>query len=775
MSYLAKRKTRQHIDKSTSIAAANLIYWLVFAGLLGLILLPPFFRGLFFPREQLIAHLITLSLFILWWLRRYMLGQRQGFFNGPVDAAALLLVVAYGLSYLVAVNQRAAIGELLKNLNYFLLLWLITDLVKDKRDIKAFLWALVVTGVATSILAFGAAAGQIAYEGAVAGSRLFSCFQYPNTFASYLGSVIIIAAGLAVESNRLMEKLLLGAAGGLMGLAFLFTQSRGAVLVIPVAALGTILIMPRSKRLPAFWYYIAIAGATLAVAGPLGAALTQPAELGYLIWRQVGMGTILAAAFSSLVVLIEKIFERYQARTVGLATAAAVLAALALVVSKLGLSQLLPANVLARFKTIGLSTKGAAERIWWTKDAFRIIKDRFLLGAGGGGWEALYQQYQYYLYWSNQVHNHWLQTWVEVGTLGFLAFAALWGAVFYLGLQVLRKSTDVGLKVLTAAILGAILNLGIHSFIDFNLSLSAVALALWALFALAQTAAVQTRCLPEFSFTQSRLTWPGAVAMVLAAITIVGTVPLLVGLKYGQQGAKFMGYNNIPFAIKRYEQAIKYDRLNASYKIDLAQCLEKTGQKKESQRLIQRALDLIREGQELEPTNASFASLRAAMVFRYGFIDEGLHYAERAVELRHRDPAQYEGLAQAYVEAARYWQSKGNHQQAAIALEKLAAIPTNIETLLAHTPEQFRTMGQPPLTVTLQLKLYVGVGYHLQDKYQQATEILQPLTESKDKNLQAEAKLWLGLTAAKRGDTATAQKLIQEALQMRPELAGQIQ
>lgn len=763
------------MNKSTLTAAATSIYWLVFAGLLGLILIPPFFRGLFFPREQLIAHLITLGLFILWWLRRYLLGQRQGFFNGPVDAAALLLVLAYGLSYLVAVNQRAAVGELLKNLNYFLLLWLITDLVKDKRDIKAFLWALVATGVATSILAFGVAAGQITYQGAVVGRRLSSSFQYPNTFASYLGSAIIIAAGLAVESNRLFEKLVLGAAGGLLGLAFLFTQSRGAVLVIPVAALGTILIMPRDRRLTAFWYYIAIAGATLAVAGPLGAALVQPDELGHLIWHYVGMGTILAAAISTVVVLIEKVLKKYPARTIGLAVAAVVMAAVGIGVSLVGPSQLLPANVLARFKTIGLSTKGAAERIWWTKDAFRIIKDRFLLGAGGGGWEALYQQYQYYLYWSNQVHNHWLQTWVEVGTIGFLAFAALWGAVFYLGFQIMRKSADVSLRILTAAILGAILNLGIHSFIDFNLSLSSVALALWALFALVQTAAAQAQCLPKYSFTKSRRTWPGTVAIVLAVITIIGTVPLLIGFNYGQQGAKFMGYNNIPFAIKRLEQAIKYDRLNASHKIDLAQCLEKTGQKKESQRLIQRALDLMRQGQELESTNASFASLRAAMVFRYGFIDEGLHYAERAVELRHRDPAQYEGLAQAYVEAARYWQSKGNHQQAAIALEKLAAIPTNIETLLAHTPEQFRSLGQPPLTVTPQLKLYVGVGYHLADKYQQATEILQPLTESKDTNLQAEAKLWLGLTAAKQGDTATAQKLIQEALQMRPELAGQIQ
>lgn len=775
MIQLAKKKGNHHTAKLTSIAITNFIYWLVFTGLLGLILIPPFCRGLFFPREQLVAHLVTLGLFLIWWLRRYMLGQRQGFFNGPVDAAAFALVIAYGLSCLVAINQRAAVGELLKNLNYFLFLWLITDLVKHKRDIKVFLWALVTTGVATSILAFAVAAGWITYEGAFVSGRLSSSFQYPNTFASYLGSTIIIAVGLAVETNRLTEKAVLGAASGLMGLAFLFTQSRGAVLVLPVAALGTIFILPRGKRFPAFLYYIAIAGATLAVAGPLGAALAKPTELGNLIWRQVGMGTIVVAALGVAIVLIEKLLEKYQGRTVGLSAAAVVLTILGLGVKKLGPSQLLPANVLARFKTIGFSAKGAAERIWWTKDAFRIVKDHFLLGTGGGGWEGLYHQYQRYLYWSNQVHNHWLQTWVEVGTLGFLAFVALWIAVFYLGIKVVRKSTDVSLKVLTAGVLGAIVNLGIHSFIDFNLSLSAVALALWALFAVVQAAAAQAECLSKYSFTKTSVTWPGAVALVLGSIAIVGTAPLLIGFNYGQQGAKFMGYNNIPFAIKRFEQAVKYDRLNASYKMDLAQCLEKTGQKKESQKLIQQALDLIRQGQELEPTNASFASLRAAMVFRYGLIDEGLHYAEQAVELRPRDPALHEGLAQAYDEAARYWKRKGDHEQAAKTLEKLSTIPTNIETLLAQTPEQFRSLGQPPLTVTPRLNLYVGVGHYLEDKYPEAKKILQPLTESKDQSLQAEAKLWLGLTGAKLGDKDNAKSLIQQALQARPELAIMLQ
>lgn len=264
-------------------------------------------------------------------------------------------------------------------------------------------------------------------------------------------------------------------------------------------------------------------------------------------------------------------------------------------------------------------------------------------------------------------------------------------------------------------------------------------------------------------------------AALLAALTMAGAGSLLVGFNYGQQGAKFLEYNNIPFAVQRFEQAVKYDPLTASYKIDLAQCLEKTGQKKKDEKLIRRALDLVRRGQQQEPTNATFAAIRAAMVFRHGFVDEGLTYAERVVELMPRRAADYESLAQAYVEAARYYQQKGETARADELLAKLDALPSRIEKLLAATPERYRSLGEPPLAVTPRLNIYVGAGKYLAGRYDEAQAQLAPLAESKDKNLQAEARLWLGLTAAKQGDRAGAQKLIQEALQAWPDLAAQLQ
>ncbi|MDI3522125.1 MAG: hypothetical protein PWP43_307 [Bacillota bacterium] len=759
---------------TTGAGAAAAIYWLVYAGVLGLLVVPPFFRGLFFPREQLIALLVTLGLFILWWVRRFLL-RAGGFFNGPVDLAALALAAAYGLSFFVAVNPRAAIGELLKNLNYFLLLWLALELVREKRDLGIFLRALVLAGVATAVLGVGVAAGTFAYKGAFEGGRLSSSFQYPNTFASYLATLTLLAVALAAETPRLWEKPLLSSAAGFMLLTFLFTQSRGALLILPPAALVLLIAAPRGTRPAVFWHLLAAGAGALACAGPFGTALAAKGGGGALLWQWSALAAGLAGALSLLALPLARLSAGPYRRAAAVALAGVLVAVLAVAVVKVGPAKLLPANLLARFKTISLSTHGAAERIWWTRDAFRMVQDRPILGAGGGGWDALYHQYQYYLYWSNQVHNHWLQTWVEVGTVGFLAFLALWGAALYCALRVLVLSQDTGLRLLTAGILAAALNLGAHSFIDFNLSLSAVSFTLWTLLALAQAAAQQGDCLPALSFARTRAVWPGAVAALLAALTMTGAGSLLVGFNYGQQGAKFLEYNNIPFAIQRFEQAIKYDPLTASYKIDLAQCLEKTGQKKKDEKLIRRALDLVRRGQQQEPTNATFAAIRAAMVFRHGFVDEGLTYAERVVELMPRRAADYESLAQAYVEAARYYQKKGETARADELLAKLDALPSRIEKLLAATPERYRSLGEPPLAVTPRLNIYVGAGKYLAGQYDEAQAQLAPLAADKDKNLQAEARLWLGLTAGKRGDRAGAQKLIQEALQARPDLATQLQ
>ena len=89
-----------------------------------------------------------------------------------------------------------------------------------------------------------------------------------------------------------------------------------------------------------------------------------------------------------------------------------------------------------------------------------------------GGWKSLYQGYQSRLYWTTEVHSYFLQVWVESGTLGFIALIAVCVILAYEMYKLLTaKEIDTSVRNhIWAAFVGAFA-IGVHSLIDFNLSL----------------------------------------------------------------------------------------------------------------------------------------------------------------------------------------------------------------------------------------------------------------------------------------------------------------
>jgi hypothetical protein len=64
--------------------------------------------------------------------------------------------------------------------------------------------------------------------------------------------------------------------------------------------------------------------------------------------------------------------------------------------------------IINRFQNIWLQNSFISRAIFY-KDGFKIFKDSWFLGAGGGAWNYLYRQYQSYNYASSQAHNYPLQ------------------------------------------------------------------------------------------------------------------------------------------------------------------------------------------------------------------------------------------------------------------------------------------------------------------------------------------------------------------------------
>ena len=142
----------------------------------------------------------------------------------------------------------------------------------------------------------------------------------------------------------------------------------------------------------------------------------------------------------------------------------------------------IPRAISRRIENISTEDSSFTGRIHFYKDALKIIKDHPILGTGGGGWKAIYQAYQSSGYFTTEVHNFFLQLWVETGTVGFLALAVLCFTTLITAYKTLISDSAATTKALTWGALSGAIALAGHSAMDFNLSLGGVALYLWQLF-----------------------------------------------------------------------------------------------------------------------------------------------------------------------------------------------------------------------------------------------------------------------------------------------------
>jgi len=148
----------------------------------------------------------------------------------------------------------------------------------------------------------------------------------------------------------------------------------------------------------------------------------------------------------------------------------------------------LPTELVYKIKDISLKTHNAWERLVFVEDAFKIIA-AYPFGIGGGGWRALYHQYQSYQYASNEVHNYPVQLWVETGILGIVTLIAFVVLIIhnYRKIRIEEKELEpedaegFDKIILSGVILTSILSLYAHSVIDFDFSLSAIPIMAWAL------------------------------------------------------------------------------------------------------------------------------------------------------------------------------------------------------------------------------------------------------------------------------------------------------
>ncbi|MEF3304498.1 O-antigen ligase family protein [Paenibacillus sp. GYB003] len=466
-----------------------------------------------------------------------------------------LIPLAYVLSSFTAASSHLSTKMMLLEIMYATFFILGIYLTQNKWGNAILVNSIMICGYAVVIYGILNLLGNAYSRDGVMltdqGLRMTSVFQYANAYAAFLMALLFAGLYLLIHSRSWSAIILHSVMLVPILLSFFLTLSRGGLVVLPVILLLVLPFISLKKQLLFLLYLVLSALASLAITDRMDAlgndivkrvlatrtgadqvtllSLSDPKVL-------QGWTTFLIATLglAAIVVLIQKFAaERFLDKPISWLSfkySAFVLPLVALVVGLIGayillsdspIRKMLPDTLEQRIDNINFEQHSVLERATFYKDAFKLIKDHPVLGAGGGGWAALYEKYQNNPYTSRQAHNFFLQFWIEVGTLGILILAIFLLYIFY---QYIRNyirgnessRTDKFIFYIIA------LSLLVHSAIDFEMSYAFIA----ALVYLCLGGMASGLSSDELSFakrpllTKVRIAYP----LVLGAVAVVAFI-----------------------------------------------------------------------------------------------------------------------------------------------------------------------------------------------------------------------------------------------------------
>lgn len=731
----------------------------------------PLMRGLFFVAD-LLPHVLMLGIALLFASVNVII-KNERVFPGVMPLLFLWLALSYGVSCFAAVSKPEAFRGFLRYLTYFGVFWLAGYLSRERRGRRALVLTVFLSATVLSAVGLLSATGVDVFPGASTAGRIMSTLQYPNALAAYLMFSSVIGLGLVSTESSWVTRVIYALALFGQTLAFLSSYSRGGWVVFPVAVAIAFLGMPKTEKSRLAYHACTTLTAVLLVARRFSESVegkTPAAGQRYIL---IGffMALFFQIAYSVFARISQSLLSR-PARTalswVGGAYAAIILVAYLVALAGQysgGLSGMVSPRMFSRFASISVDDPSLITRAFATKDALRIFLDYPLVGGGAGAWNALYHRYQRVLYWTTEVHNHYAQVLVETGILGFAAYASIWGALAFSVVRSVVESRKQGLwddsrdGALVWGLFAACVGVGIHSFMDFELSMAGFAVQLWAIMGVvwqsvtAQTtprdsaASVSRR--PESGYDKANRRIAGVFLTVLSLALILVSFSLQRGAWYGSLGAAALSRQDFHTAVKAYEEARKYDPLTASYSMDMGQAYAAMALLENSESLKDRALARLSEGRRLDPTNLAHRIKEVEVLVSLGEVGEATKVSRQVVDAVPLDIRAYESYARlcvvTYMNAERKARSTESIAPPDLGesclLDDVAAIPARLEELRGRVVGVYKERWDPKkLEPTFSLNTYLGQAYYLGGDLETASAYLDKAIASYSKA--SEAQVW---------------------------------
>lgn len=450
------KKVSQNID---SIYARYLLY-----GLVALLVLTPFWKGVFVERDQLMVNLFIGIIFLFYFIKGY---------KRPIslpDVLFAVFVVINFSSIIIGANKWLSIQGALNYLGLFMVYLLFAEIAHFKKENfdVIFRW-IYIAGVIVAIFGlFSALTGTNVIDRAFEGGRMGSTFSYANTLAAYLAAVIMIGLMHFEKIESKSTKVIIQLSNYILLVGLYCTQSRGGF--ITFLLILTLLFIVNWRN----WQEKNLIGAkTIQIIIGLGT--------GVVFINQINAGENLFALLvlfigSGFIIVIDKILNKYQVLRAYSSKAIIPMIALAAIISIIKDYRIL-IGLLGRIVNISPTDVDIYHRLVFYKDSLDLIGISPLIGHGSGGWEAMYKIARSLPYYTTQVHNNLLEITIESGILGLLFF--LVPSILVIKRSIFNKSNK---DTLLAGIIA--IGLFVHGIMDFDFSYAAIGIIYWSMLGL---------------------------------------------------------------------------------------------------------------------------------------------------------------------------------------------------------------------------------------------------------------------------------------------------
>lgn len=662
----------------------------------GILLSYPFFRkGLFFETHWLPYQIMVVFLALLALI--FKKRQDKKISLELLDLTAVALVLVYFISIFAAVDVQGAFGEAFKVATYFIVYILISYLLNSKKDIETLLSIAYWGGITATVVSLAAAFGTINYSGAFDGGRLFSILQYPNTFAAY--SIVLLIIGMYFENiaGRSHSKIAYAFSNYLCLVGFFGTGSRGGFITMAAVFLIYFTGLRGQKRIPLIIRTTIYSAAAYAFISIVFSQLPKHTPLYYWFMLLAFGGPVLLTPVLQISLVKINRINKTTMHFTGLLLAVSGLLALLALKGSLFVNRIL---------TIGSALSGDSDRLVFYLDALEIIKDYPVFGTGGRGWKALYRAYQDFSYITTEVHNQYLQVWVETGSLGIIVYLSLWVAVIYTVFRLIKNETNNETKFFIWSIFCAALTLAVHSFLDFSLSIPAMAVLLWVLFG-------ALRSLQGMSAvpgaTGLRLTFNAELSkrflIPMTGFFLIISIFLVVSYNAGRQGfAEMHGKNYLP-AKKLLEKSVKTNPFASMFIAGLAEDLMFLGDAGNDPENLTKALNYINKAIKLEPFNPNYRLVKGKILLLSDKVEEGVAEFEYAVKLAPWHQNYVDRLAEIYYLTGQYYYTNEEKDKARIYFNKTVEYSNQIKSRINNLDSKYMRLQLPVYALKVSNKI----------------------------------------------------------------------